>query len=140
MFSQKPLCVRHCVRDCKGKTKCLSKNIFQVSCNRFLPCSTAPAAGMLQSPKGLNQQLPSWSLCSSFGLKICVEVALLLLTRVGTFRPGPWGYCDSQIWSLFTKLLSRFVSSIGTFLSSAAAAAKLLQLCLTLCNPIDSSC
>ena len=39
---------------------------------------------MLWSQKDMNQQLPYWSLCFGFGLKICVEVALLLLTSVAS--------------------------------------------------------
>ena len=43
-------------------------------------------------------------------------------------------------WTFFGKVMSLFFNTLpAAAAAAAAAAAKLLQLCPTLCNPIDSS-
>ena len=83
-------------------------------------------------------------------LSLCLVFVSLISMCLGVFLLGFILYgtlCASWTWSIisfimlgkFSTIISSKFFSNPFFFSSSAAAAKLLQLCLTLCDPIDGS-
>ena len=89
---------------------------------------------------------PSFKICSSFTLPFLINIVLFTKVLKPKIRHNPWitvsssrKYTRKSFWPDFQNI-SQVSYLLSTFpVAAAAAAAKSLQSCPTLCDPRDSS-